>query len=328
MKRRLLISAVLAVVVAACGGQAEDTTTSAADTTAATTPETTVATTVDTTAAPDTTSAPSTTESSGGGLSGDLAALQAALATSAEATPARVEGVMIFEGDGETAEMPFTVLTDAATGNMAMTMDFSALGAGADDEMAGMAGMLGEIEMRQIGDTVYLKFPFFTALMGAETEWVSMPAEEGSDLAEMGSEAAPSNPSSFLEAFSKAEGTVEELGTEEIRGISTTHFRVTVEEGWQEALSPEELAELEEQGGLPDESFPLDLWVDGDGLVQRMAITGEETDDATGTTGVMTMIFDFFDFGQSVTIEPPPADQVTSMEELEQAFGLPPAPAP
>ncbi len=327
MKRRLLISAVLAVVVAACGGQAEDTTTSAADTTAATTPETTVATTVDTTAAPDTTSAPSTTESSGGGLSGDLAALQAALATSAEATPARVEGVMIFEGDGETAEMPFTVLTDAATGNMAMTMDFSALGAGADDEMAGMAGMLGEIEMRQIGDTVYLKFPFFTALMGAETEWVSMPAEEGSDLAEMGSEAAPSNPSSFLEAFSKAEGTVEELGTEEIRGISTTHFRVPSRRAGRKPSRPRSSPELEGRAGCP-RVVPPDLWVDGDGLVQRMAITGEETDDATGTTGVMTMIFDFFDFGQSVTIEPPPADQVTSMEELEQAFGMPPATAP
>lgn len=334
MKRRLLIIAVLAVVVAACGGQAEDTTTSAVDTTAGDTSETTVATTVDTTAVPDTTAAPSSTESSGGGLSGDLAALQAALATSAEASPARVEGVMIFEGDGQTGEMPFTVITDIATGNAQITMDFGAMmaGMGGEEVPPEMAQMFGDMEMRQIDDIVYLMFPFFTGLMGAETEWVSMPAEEGSDFAEeMGSAAAPSNPASFLEAFAGAEGTVEELGTEDVRGISTTHYRVTVEEGWQAALSPEELAELEEQGPLPETSFPLDLWVDRDGLVQRMSIsmTADEADvELGGETGAVTMMFDFFDFGQSVTIEPPPADQVTSMEELEQAFGMPPATSP
>lgn len=239
---------------------------------------------------------------------------------------------MTIESAEGNIEMPFTVLTDITSGNTAMTMDFSAMaGAGGEDIPEGMGEMFGAMEVRQIGDTVYLKFPLFSALFGAQTEWISMPAEEGTDLAgDMGSGSAPSNPSSFLEAFAKAEGTVEELGSEDIRGISTTHWRVVVEEGWQEALSPEELAELEEQGPLPESDFPLDLWVDGDGLVQRMAMTmaAEEADADIG--GTLTMTMDFFDFGQSVTIEAPPADQVTDMGELEGAFGgsLPSAPTP
>ncbi len=53
-----------------------------------------------------------------------------------------------------------------------------------DDPFAEFAaGMLGEIAFRQIGDTAYVKFPFFTAMLGSETEWVSMPADEGDAFA-------------------------------------------------------------------------------------------------------------------------------------------------
>jgi hypothetical protein len=68
----------------------------------------------------------------------------------------------------------------------------------------------------------------------------------------------------------------------------------------------------------------IDLWVGDDGLVHRMALDiqaedfpGTEGDDIEG----MTMTFDFYDFGESVTIEPPPADQVTDMSELSGPLG-------
>jgi len=324
--RKFLLACCLALVVAACGGEAADTTTSVADDG----PTTTAADVTTTQGDSTTTSAvEETTTTASSGTSSSLAALQAAMRTSADAAPARVEGVMRMEGvaggEGpEVVEMPFEMMLDAATGNSSMVMDFAAMAQMGGEEMPPeMADMMGSMEVRQIDDTVYLKFPFFTAFMGAETEWVSMPAEEGDDVTSgLGGSTAPSDPSTFLESFSEVEGTAEEIGPEDVRGIATTHYRVIVDQDWREHMSAEELAELEEQGPLPDAEFPLDLWIDGDGLVQRMAMTmtGEdlETDDEFQS---MTMMFDFFDFGQSVTIEPPPADQVTDMEEMSGPFG-------
>lgn len=323
---KLFLACCLVLVLAACGGEAADTTTSVPDDDTTATTAAVTSTEGDTT----TTTAEQTTTTASSGTTSDLAALQAAMRTSADAAPARVEGVMRMEGvaGGEgpdVVEMPFEMTMDAATGNSSMVMDFGAMAqmGGSEEVPPEMADMMGSMEVRQIGDTVYLKFPFFTAFMGAETEWVSMPAEEGDDVTEgLGGSTAPSDPSTFLESFSEAEGTAEEIGPEEVRGMATTHYRIIVDQDWREQLSDDELAELEEQGPLPDAEFPLDLWIDGDGLVQRMAMTmtGEDV-ESEDEFEAMTMTFDFFDFGQPVTIEPPPADQVTDMEEMGGPFG-------
>lgn len=318
----LFIAVACLMVVAACGNAAEEeTTTTAGDATTTTTapPEST------TTRAETTTTGAEEPEANG-----DLSVLQEAMAASAEATPSRIEGSITIElPDGESAEVPMSMALDPESGNSSMKMDFAAMAAAGGDTQdipPEMAAMMGEMEVRQIDDTVYMRFPFFTAFLGADTEWVSMPAEEGSDLAdEMTSGGTPSDPSNFLESFSEAEGTVEELGYEEIRGIDTTHYRLTVEENWQEHLSEEEIAELEEQGPIPDASFPIELWVGDDGLVHRMMIDirAQDFPDATQVEDFqrMAMTFDFFDFGQPVTIEPPPADQVTDMSELSGPLG-------
>lgn len=317
-------------LLAACGSGVEDTTTTS---TAA--PTTTVATT-STTASTTTTVVESTTTTAGGSeATGDLSVLHAAMAGTSEAAPSRVEGTMTMSGlpadaGVEQIDIPFTVTTDPATGDSAFEMDFGAMATamgGSEEVPAEMAELMGSMELRQIGDVVYMKFPFFTAFMGAETEWVSLPAEEGNDVTDdLGPGTTPSNPGGMLDSFADAEGEVEVVGDEEIRGIPTTHYRLLLDESWHDQLTDEELEALEEQGIAGDAAFPLDLWVGDDGLVHRMAMrieAGQLEDGAEEDFEAMTMTFDFFDFGQSVTIEPPPADQVTDMEELGGGFGFP-----
>lgn len=319
----LIFMLVSVLALAACGEAADEDTTT---TSAPETPTTTVADETTTTTVAEETTTTSTADDSE--ATGDLARLQAAMSESAEASPSRIEGTIAVElPGGESAEMPMSMMVDPATGDSSMSMDMAAMaGATGDTEdiPPEMAEMMGSMEVREIGDTVYLSFPFFTAFLGAETEWVSMPAEEGDMADEMTSGPTPDDPGRFLESFSEAEGTVEEIGSEEIRGISTTHYRLIVEEDWQDELSEEDLSELTEQGPLPDASFPIDLWVGDDGLVHRMAIDiqaedfpGTEDDEIEG----MSMTFDFFDFGESVTIEAPPADQVTDISELSGPMG-------
>lgn len=332
--RKLLVLVAGATLIAACGGASTGGTT----TSVASAPSTTTAPDSPSTTAPAVTStAPSETNTTASApeATGDLSLIQAAMAKSAESAPSLIEGVITMVGiDAGTGvptdvEMPFSVTTDAATGNTAMVMDFGAMAGamgGGEEVPAEMAEMMGTMEVRQIGDVVYLKFPFFGALLGAQTEWVSMPAEDGTDLTGgLGGGAAPSDPTSFLDSLSDAEGTVEDLGAEDVGGISTTRYRVVVDDSWRDKLTTEELADLEAQGPLPTTSFPMDLWVDDDGLVHRMSMEVSGSDMAATEPGQsfesMTMTFDFFDFGQSVTIEPPPAELVSDVSELSGPFG-------
>ncbi|MGA7269791.1 MAG: hypothetical protein WB239_01845 [Acidimicrobiia bacterium] len=336
-KTRIVALACVALVAGACGGAARsETTTSvpsggvASSTTVATTSSSTTSVTTSTT----TTSTTSTTlpaDTAPPTASGDLAVVQAAMETSAGSVPSRTEGVMKIAGiAGDQGlgdiEMTFSVTTDPISGDTAMTMDLSSMGAAmGEDAPPELADLFGKLEIRQIGDTVFLSFPFFTAFLGAETDWISMPADEESSVTgDMGTGATPSDPTSFLESLSKAGGEVEDLGVEDVHGFSTHHYRVTVDQDWRNQLSAEELSALESQGPLPTGSFPLDVWVDGDGLVHRMSIEMDGNSVATSPDeqfDSLTMTFDFYDFGKEVTIEPPPADQVTDVTDLSGPFG-------
>lgn len=333
---RMLVATVLvALAVAACGGDAADDTTSttaAEPATTAAAPDTTEAAAPTTTAGDTTTTTEATTTTSGSEATGDLSVVQSALSQSADAAPSRVEGTISVIGmedmEGAAFELPFSATVDAESGNSAVVMDFTGMGEIAGEEIPAEFGdLFGEFEIRTVDGTDYIKFGFFTTFLGSETEWVSQPSTTEDDLADDFGTTAPNDPTAYLESLSDAEGSVEVLGREDVRGFDTTHYRVTVDAGYLESLSDEERAELEAQGPLPVEEFPLELWVDDDGLVHRMRIEvlGDavaETDEDLEGFESMTMVFDYFDFGQSVTIEPPPADQVTPIDELSGGFGL------
>jgi len=330
----LAMLACFTLLLAACGGgTAESTTTTAESSTATDAPSTTAPNTT----APDTTAPAETTTTAAGApeASGDLSLLHAAMQTTTDTAPSRIEGVMRVSGITDDSgldevEMPFTISTDTSSGDSAFLMDFGAMftAMGDTEEMPeGMGDLMGEMEFREIGDVTYMKFPFFSAFLGAETEWVSMPAEDGDDVADdMGPGTSPSDPSEILESFSDAEGAVEVVGDEEIRGIPTTHYLLLIDESWHEELSSEELAELEDQGFAAGTVLPLNLWIGEDGLVHRMSMeldAGQLEEGSDTDFESMTMTFDLFDFGESITIEPPPADQVTDMEDLAGGFTIP-----
>lgn len=333
-KTRFATLACVALLVGACGGAGGvDTTTTGPSagrgssvTTVTSSPSTTLLTTTSSTTSTTTTVPVDTAPSA----SGDLAVVQAAMETSASSVPSRTEGSMKISGvAGDQGvgdiEMSFSVITDPVSGDTAMTMDLSSMGAAmGEDAPPELADLFGKLEIRQIGDTVYLSFPFFTAFLGAETDWISMPADEESSVTgDMGTGATPSDPTSFLESLSKAGGDVEDLGVEDVHGFSTHHYRVVVDQDWRNELSAEELSALESQGPLPSGSFPLDVWVDDDGLVHRMSIQMEGDSVATSPDeqfDSLIMTFDFYDFGKQVTIEPPPADQVTDVADLSGPF--------
>jgi hypothetical protein len=314
----IVLFAVLALIAAACaGGDAADettTTTAAADGSTATTG------TADETG----TTTEATTTTSGGGSSGALASLQESMERTSAATKGRMEGTITITGAPDLPPggfvMPFSGAFDNDAGAFSFTMDMSFM-AGGEDVPPEMAGLLGEMEMRTIGDTSYIKFPFFSLFLGAETEWIAIPAEEGADATGGFGGVTPGNPGDFFDSFEDANGTVEELGRETIRGVETTHYLVVFDmEELLENATPEERAEIEAQGPLPIDQLPIDLWISDDGLVYKYVIEMDGTDLPEGESfESMIMEFEMFDYDADIVIEPP--EEYTEMDSLD--FGFP-----
>ena len=109
-------------------------------------------------------------------------------------------------------KMVFATAFDAATGNSSFLMDMSslegAIDAESDDPFAALAsGLLGEMEFRQVGDRMYTKSGFFGLMFGTESEWISMPADEGAEFAS-GFESAPTDPNEFIGTYEGADAVV------------------------------------------------------------------------------------------------------------------------
>ncbi len=325
--KRIFAGLLCATLVAACGGSATEETT----TTAPAAPVVTVAeATTSSTVAIETTVAPSVDEPTTTTVVGspdDLDHIRLAMAATADSAPALIEGSLRMRGlvtemGTMDVEMPMSIRTDTATGNSAMVMDMGAMAAGMSEEegMADLVELMGSMEIRQIGEVVYLKYPLMAMLMGAGTEWISMPAED-SDLAQdLSPGGTPSDPAGMLDSFTSLEGSVEVVGTENVRGVDTTRYRLLADDAWRQSLTPHELEDLESQGFSTDEAFPLDLWIDDDGLVHRMAMEIESDGAGDGEFQSMTMTFDFSGFGESVVIEAPPPGDVTDISELSGFF--------
>jgi hypothetical protein len=229
-------------------------------------------------------------------------ATPAFLAQAAERTAAidtgRVEIAMTM-GDA-TAAVTGQFDTTRPAGSATVTMHgFDAGGEGI------LGGALGDLTVEVVYDdsTVYLKPGELGALFGgaAGTPWFKFDAGD-SGLGDLGSGdfTLPSVTPDDLVAELRAEGIeVTEVGADEVRGVATTHYAVTV---------PADAAPV------PTEAVDLDVWIDGDGLVRRVKIvaTGDEA---------FTLDAELFDLGQPVTVTVPPDDQVMDLGDFEGLFG-------
>ena len=328
-KHRLLLGvAALALVVSACGdGESSDTTatTGAGEvTTTSQGSETTTTTAAETT----TTAAETTTSAASGG--GDAGAFQQAIEKSSEVTSAQMEGTIAvsgIEGSPGIDEMAidFSGAFDNEGGVFAFKMDLSGAAAGLGEEVPPeMAGLLGDIEIVTVGDDAYMKFPFFSMVLGADTEWIRMPADESGEAAGGFTGVSPVNPTDMFAAFDNENVDVVEVGTEDVRGVATTHYSAVVDAKAMAAESADGSVEgLEELGELPEE-LDIDFWIDDEGYIRRFAITmdGAGMESAPGEGfDTMVMTYEMFAFGEPVNVTVPAESEYTDMEDLNFDLG-------
>lgn len=131
-----------------------------------------------------------------------------------------------------------------------------------------------------------------------------------------------SDPLANLSLLTGAAEDVTEVGEEDVRGVATRHFKVTVSVEKSLAQVPERfrpaMSQLTEQLGT--KTLPVDVWIGDDGLPRRL---GYEVDlskasipGAEGLSGSVKTTMDVFDYGKPVEATVPPAEDTVDLGEL------------
>lgn len=281
---------------------------------------------------------------SGGGVVGgepiSFEQLTRAARSSAEATSGRFafalevsaperERTLRFSGEGA---------FDEASGRAAFSADLSSFIELLGGLFAGFAGVDGapdfddpslwRIETIRDRTVTYLRFPALDDRLPDGKAWVRLDDGEsakagGLELREF-DRFTQADPQELLELLRAVSGDLETIGTEKLRGTDTTHYRASLDPGSLSQAAG--VGDGEDFGTLADElvaqsgvsEIPLDLWVDADGLVRKLAFEVTSTEAGSSEPSEASISFELWGFGEPVDVELPPASQVVDASALER----------
>jgi hypothetical protein len=224
-----------------------------------------------------------------------------------------------FSGDG---------VMDSRTQKGRMNVDMSDIG-----EAAGQPADDWRGEQIIDGFVVYMRIPAFSRMLGSSTPWLKLDLEKASQMQGLDigqfSQVNQNDPTQMLRFLRAVSGKVEELGSDEVAGVDTTHYRATIDlRRYPDTLPPERREAARESAErlieqLGSSTIPSEVWIDGDDLVRRMR-TKFDLEVPTGTGGEVKVALDFtvdlLEFGvQGGDFAPPPPDQVTDLLSLQGA---------
>jgi LppX_LprAFG lipoprotein len=252
--------------------------------------------------------APTTTSSAQTVSGSDLSSLIALAGQKTRAAgSARVSFKLEMTGGQANGTMSGEGVFDQHGGRM--TMDLGGLAGGA------LGSGEAEVIFKEL--VYYMKLPAAAiAQLPPGKKWLkfdlgALSEQQGLDLEQL-TQLNQSDPSQALRLLSGAED-FEEVGNEDVRGVETTRYRGTVDMNQVAENAPPDLQDdirrIIEQTG--DQTVPMDIWIDQDGLARRLQWTQHLQQ---GTT--MTMDEELYDFGAEVDATTPPADEVLDLTAL------------
>jgi hypothetical protein len=123
----------------------------------------------------------------------------------------------------------------------------------------------------------------------------------------------------MLSALTAVSSGVTKLGSDVIRGVQVTHFRVSVDPAKAAARVPRSRRPGFEAfaHSLGAGAIPVDVWVDRLDLVRQVRISLHPDHGHGRSAGArVTQTIDFWDFGAPVRVSPPPASEVASPSQF------------
>ena len=246
----------------------------------------------------------------------DADAVAAAATKTAEAGSARVDYELRMDMGsrrvtmGGVGEFSFG---DDARGRM--TLDFPSFGPGARG---------GSIELRMLGDEVFMRLPQLVGALPQGKSWLAIDTRKAAKAAGLGSLdfsklGRQQDPAQMLRLLRASSTSVEEDGEVDVRGVRTTRYTAKLDleksieasatELGLDAKQREELrATTRELKQSSVGEIPVEVYVDDDGLLRRFVVSMETS--VGGEDQSMVARTDYFDFGVPIDVKAPPAATV------------------
>lgn len=237
-----------------------------------------------------------------------LIASSADKATNAKS--ARMSGEVTVQAKGETKTLPLDGAVDFGSGAFEFTYDLSHLG------LPGAAST--KIQARMVDGAMYMNLGGLDGAAGkglssmtGGKSWLKL------DLSSLGLGASGSsgglsdaNPGGTLELL-RGVGDVKTIGTETLRGVSTTHYRATIDPRRALDKTPAALrGRVQQDLGAINGTIPVDVWIDGDGQARKIAT------DVDAKTGTISTSIEYYDFGTDVSVQAPPAADTFDFSDM------------
>jgi hypothetical protein len=136
----------------------------------------------------------------------------------------------------------------------------------------------------------------------------------------LGSLPTGTDPTQFLDFLRAVGASTQKVGTEQVRGVKTTHYRAKVDlDKYPKLLPPSQRAAAQRSvstlvSALGSHSMPMDAWVDNSNLVRRIGITFNECVAQQHVRFGMRM--DVFDYGPQAQPKLPGPSQAYDITPL------------
>ena len=180
---------------------------------------------------------------------------------------------------------------------------------------------LGTMLLVLDGATLYVKLPVLRQLNPRLKPWLKMNLEQsaqaqGVDFSAFLAFGQGGDPSQILE-YLRGSGGVKKVGSDRVRGVSTTHYTATID---LKKVAKQAPARVRAQVRRAIDSIirltgqktlPVDAWLDGQGRVRRIKYRQKLTLGSKRTEVAQAM--ELYDFGTPVVIQIPPRDEVTDL---------------
>jgi hypothetical protein len=179
----------------------------------------------------------------------------------------------------------------------------------------------GEVKIEELLDglVIYIRSDAITAGLPGGKHWVRFDLEalgrkQGFDLGQLQQlGGGGSDPTQWLGYLKKA-GSVDLLGSQEIHGTPTTHYRATIDldkvaDGAGDAASS--VRQLEQVTGT--KALPTEVWIDGQGRVRRQAV---DISVSQPTAMHMQFTIDFERFGIPLDLHNPDAGDTVDLTDV------------
>jgi hypothetical protein len=209
-------------------------------------------------------------------------------------------------------EADFTVSGAGVEGHGTGVFNTGKKGSGQLTMTVGVAGRSFKIDTVITGTVLYMRSPAFSQITGGK-QWVKIDLgkiarQRGINLGSL-LNTSPT-PTSALAYLRGSGGKVKKVGTEQVQGVDTTHYHVTVNleraAARAKGAARDSLKRVIQLSGV--KKVPVDVWIDDKDYVRKVVY---ETNGGRGQAARVTM--ELHDFGARVPIKPPPKDSVVDL---------------